>query len=447
MKYDPFGPWSRNRKIRWILLAAIIGLFFGPGLLYQLHPPHEDNLNDFFQDWSAARNVATGLPAYEYMDVAAKRHLGITLPDRSQLFWYIGVHPPTSILLFLPFQGLDYWQANQVWNLLSLAALAVSLALVIRGLGIHFPPWSLLPTVALLLVCNPLQQQIMEGQFNLVLLLLVVSAWQAERSGKPILAGSLLALATAIKLFPGFLFLYFVIRRQWRALIAGVVAFALLTLLTAAIVGVDAYRYFLTVSMGDAAYAGATWLNASLRGFWLKLFDPNEHQGHLLPLFRSPLLATLGTLLSWGAILAYLLPTLWRAKTVEERDLAFGLTITAMLLISPTTWDHYFLLLLLPLATVWIHLPARPQSRYPFLAIIAALWAPGLTLIDLFIPEGYYQGQAQPLHTLTLFSFQCYALLGLFVLGWQASRRLALTPKLPDQPETSSPPARKQKLP
>ena len=57
----------------------------------------------------------------------------------------MNVHPPTSVLQAIPLQGLNHWNAFWVWNLISLGPLAVSLWLVVRGLGINFLGWSLLP--------------------------------------------------------------------------------------------------------------------------------------------------------------------------------------------------------------------------------------------------------------------------------------------------------------
>src|SRR5207245_1686986 len=133
---------------------------------------------------------------------------------------------------------LDYPDAVLVWNLLSLAALVLSLWLVCRALRISAPAWSVFPAITLMLLCNPLRQTVYLGQFNLILLVVCIGVWSAARSEKQWLAGTLLGLATAIKLFPGFLFVYFVLRRQWKVVGAGVAAFVVLTLVTVACLGI-----------------------------------------------------------------------------------------------------------------------------------------------------------------------------------------------------------------
>ena len=97
-----------------------------------------------------------------------------------------------------------------------------------------------------------------------------------------------------------------------------------------------------------------------------------------------------------------------------------------MLLVSPITWDHYFLLLLLPLALLWKNLPSSAPGRWTFLVILALMWCsrwriqrlPDLLLgRDFAMPSG-------PVYTLTVVSAHFYALAGLFGLVFLTLRRL-----------------------
>src|SRR5262249_40282699 len=139
------------------------------------------------------------------------------------------------------------------------------------------------------------------------------------------------------------------------------------------------------------------------------------------PLWNSHLLARAGGLLSCGAVVALLAWTIWRSQTPARLDLAFGLALTAMLLVSPICWDHYFLLLLLPWVLVWRGLRRSALARGLFLLLSIAFWAPLDDLYMVAIPVTEDHGRLvwdapAPWQTLTVLSFQCYALLGLFVL-------------------------------
>src|SRR5205085_11695577 len=107
----------------------------------------------------------------------------------------------------------------------SFLALGISLGLILRELSIGFSLWAVLPLTALLVTCFPLLDQLFHGQLNLVLLLLIVGAWTLERSGRPGWAGVLLGVATALKVFPGLLVLYYALRGQRRAVLTAAIPF------------------------------------------------------------------------------------------------------------------------------------------------------------------------------------------------------------------------------
>jgi len=384
---------------------------------------------DFFQEWSSGRFYFDGLPIYSDLRLSLERYLGFNVrgPGEKQVYAVIEVnaHPPTSVLLTLPLALLPYSDAVLVWNLISLAALFASLWLIQRQLRIPLALWSIFPFLVLALLFGPLRQQVNQGQLNLVLLLLLTGAWAAQRSDRPNLAGTLVGAAAAIKLFPAFLFLYFALRRQGKALLAGGLSFLLLTAVTAAVLGPDAYTSYVREVLPKVAVFRSSWINASLPGLWTKLFDPATEHEQVAPLWRSTVFAQAGSLLSCGLIVLLLLPLIRRARTQAERDRVFALSLIAMLLVSPLTWDHYFLLLLVPLAVVWTQLPPANLYRLSFLLVLALLGVEPVFLCNQLIPEGYRRTVASPAQTLSVLSLQCYTLLGLFALVAALNRREA----------------------
>src|SRR5262249_31210816 len=124
--------------------------------------------------------------------------------------------------------------------------------------------------------CHPLRAQLSQGQLNLVLVALITGAWAADRSARPGLAGILLGLATAIKLVPGFLLVYYAARGRWRVVLAGVGAFAVSTAVTILVVGLPAYASFVHEVLPHVGklYSDA-WINVSLSGLCHKLFAAN----------------------------------------------------------------------------------------------------------------------------------------------------------------------------
>lgn len=416
MPWDPLGEWPNERRWIWATVAAWVCFFQGPIFINNLQAP-DDWVPDFFQEYASARNYFEGLPIYTDQRVTMERYgAAPTAPDK--LVVLVNAHPPTSVLLAIPFARLDFDTAFLLWNLASLAALAVSLWIVLHQLRIPFSSWSMFPLVTLLLLCHPFLEQLRHGQLNLVLLLLLTTTWAAERSGRPWLAGTLLGWATAIKLFPGFLLLYYAWRRQWQVVAAGLIALAALTGLTAAVLGIKTYRAYIQDVLPEVQWFRVGWSNASLTGYWSRLLDPapgkDLHLWRAEPLWYSPVLAWAASWLSATAVVAVLAWAVRRARTRSDDGLAFGLAVTAMLLVSPITWEHYFVLLLVPLAVIWLRLPPSWQARGLFVAIVFALWLKPSWVWRTFHLEGRV---ATPLQSVGILSYQCYALLGLFALG------------------------------
>jgi hypothetical protein len=428
--------------VLWAGLAGLSVWWHGRAFLHAFRPP-DDRFMDFMQEWVSARNLLAGLPVYMDQKESLFLHTGARAVRSLGLFMQYNAHPPPSIWLAVPFARLDYPSAHLAWDLVMCLTLPVTLALlgvrlgrqgdepdadrmgtcgVFAGLaGLRFSPWVLLPAVALLLVCNPFFVQVLQGQLDLVLLLLIVAAWALDRAGRPWLAGAAVATAAAVKLFPGFLFLYFLLRRDWRALLSGALTFAALSGVTALFMGLDAYRTYAGVVVPGLEKWQSSWINDSFLGFWSRLLAPRA-ESQALPLMTAPRLCLALVALCDLVVLLLLGRLIWRARTRADCDRAFALSVTAMLLVSPITWEHYFLLLLLPVAWLWLHLPAEGPARWAFRAAVFVLWLPpswffALVLGRHALSDWMSMPAAAPWQTLTAISLPFYALLTLFVLG------------------------------
>jgi alpha-1,2-mannosyltransferase len=413
--------WRRKAHWLWALLGLAVCAALGASFVRTLRPA-PDQVLDFFQEWASARNYREGLPVYADQSVSGGRYISPEAGERMAL--HFNAHPPPSVLLALPLAGLAYPDAFLVWNLLSLAAFAASLAIVAWQLRIPVAPWMVPPALALLLVCAPFREQVLHGQLNLVLLLLLVGAWAAERSGRPALAGALVGAAAAVKVFPGFFILYFALRRQWRAAAAAVASLAALTLLALALFGTEAYRDYFDKGMPAAAACRGDWLNCSLAGFWSRLLGPSNDA----KIADSPAAALALTALSALLLLAVLVPRVVRAASREQTDLAFGSWCVAMLLVSPIAWNHYLLLLLIPVALLWRDLPGEGWSRWAFRGVLVLLWLNPIWLDTLFTADRWPNGRSPLPQLLLVVALPNYALLGLFLLTLYALRGAGAQP-------------------
>lgn len=402
----------RVSQIVWVLLGVLVCLWQGPSLWRELAPPRY-SLVDFFQEWASARNYWTGLPLYTNQRESLPIHLGLDPPTDAPFFIELNAHPPTSILIALPFGLLDYPAAVLAWNLMSLLALGASLLVIARGLGFRLTPSVIFSTIGLLLVCAPFHQQVSLGQLNLVLLFLFTVTWWADRSDHPYLAGIPVGLATALALFPGFLLVYFAIRRKGRALGAGVASLLSVTALTLLVFGWETFQTYIGHVMPIVAQDGRfVWRNASLASFLAKLF------------VASPAIAGPATCAAILVILGIYGILLWRVREGRAGDLAFGWTLITMLVLSPTTWDHRFLLLILPVAILAANLPSTARwERWLLVGMVLLMCLNPQWYYGAFLPSVRYSERVGPWQVLLVVGLPFYALLGLFLLGAQALRR------------------------
>jgi hypothetical protein len=420
MLWDPLRVWTGERHWVWATLAVWIGLFLTPRFIESFRPERwnlSGRLPDFFQEWSSARSYADGFPIYGGLTDAAKRYVGGDV-DPSRRLISFNAHPPTSVLLGLPLARLDFDTAFLAWNLASLPMLALSLRLVARGLKIPLDAWSVFPATVLILLCDPLYEQILQGQLNLVLLVLLSGAWAAERSGRPRLAGALLGAATAIKIFPVFLLAYFALRRQWQVVASGIVSLGVHTGLTVAVFGLETYRSYSRLVLPEIYWFRVCWGNNSAAGFWYRLFDPAPWKERTFslsePLWPSPALASAG---HWGSVLVLVVISalsVRRSRSRGDDDRAFGLAITTMLLVTPICWDHYLVLLLIPLAVCWRDIKRAAPVGWVFGLVTLAIWSDPALVWRLAAGGDRVAGPGQ---NLTVLSYKFYALLVLFGLS------------------------------
>ena len=346
----------------------------------------------------------------------------------------VNAHPPTSILLILPLGKQPYGQAYFLWNLFSIGALLISCGLILREL--KYSAWASVPLAALIITSNSLAQQVNQGQLNLVLLLMLTLAWMAWRRDRWVAAGAVVGVMAAIKIFPGFLLVYFLARKKWSGAAAVAGGFCVATAVTGAVLGWECYWNYAVAVAPSLGVFRDYWPNASIVGFWTKLFDPQS--GHVTPLADLPWLGRVGAAISIGVITAAVGWKANRARTLAHADLAWCAAICGMLLASPITWDHYFLLLIPCLLIQWRY--AGPSAKATLCALcIGLLTVYPKWIWDVWIPGdgelAYGPGQATsiatPLQAATLLAYQCYLLVGWFILAARSEKPAA--PALGDE--------------
>ena len=424
---------SPGERLFWLLAFLIAAFLFTTGMKAAMKPP-EGAIFDFFKEWAAVRNWQSEMPIYTPQRDAIQKHLRLDLATEDGFFDPYNTHPPTANLFAIPFEGMTYRNAHLAWNAASLFLLGISLIWIARELCVTIDGTILLAAATLLLASDPLKQSLIQGQPNLLMGFLIVAAWRADRRGKSWMSGACLAIAAAIKLYPAYLFLYPLARRDWKAIAGGAIAGTAITAVTAGVFGVTAYRDYVQTVLPDLRNVTNNWGNSSLLAFWERLLgDPVKT---VRPAVTSPLALKACVWMSWLAVTTFAGWRSLRAKSRSDKDAAFGIVVLAMLLMSPTAWHHYFVLAAIPVC-VALQLSHRGswQRLAAWLALVAITLTPRLIWALLVRreslsgqSEGFWENACEiavPWQSLTALSYQMYALLLLMAVLWRCTRREA----------------------
>jgi hypothetical protein len=285
----------------------------------------------------------------------------------------IGLVPitPFSTLFMWPLTGLSPLAAKHLWILANLALL-LPLAWLLRSItGLSY-----LHIALLFALCFPIHRNLLYGQFYIVLLFLIAAACWAYQRGLAVRAGALVAIAVACKVFPILLFVFFLRRGSWRAIVSGAITGALAIALSVAVFGWNLHRTYLLQVLpwslhgeGLPPYATASASISSVLHY-LFLAEPqwNPHPWHNSPLIYALLEPALQMLIFAPAVL------LIRRNDHTPRRIAleWSALITASLVISTSPASYNFVLLVLPLCVLAAMLLER--RWYGWLAILLMVY-------------------------------------------------------------------------
>lgn len=152
---------------------------------------------------------------------------------------YIPV-PPFSILFYLPLVFLKSITAKCIFNLVTLILFCFSLARVLKTLNINSWAVVFLPIVFF----GPLYNNIVQGQSYLLIVTLLIEAFIASEKNKPFLVAVLIGLCMCLKIFPGIILIYYLLKRQYKICLFTLLGCLVLMICTAFLVHWDVVIYY-----------------------------------------------------------------------------------------------------------------------------------------------------------------------------------------------------------
>ena len=330
---------------------------------------------DFYQYYAAGHNWSLGLDPYTNHpdDPRVLPHPRHT--DESVSGW---IYPPASLPVFAALAALPYDAARHAWFAITLGFLAAGIAVAAA-----VTPGRRLETVTacvLLTVCSyPLIYHIHQGQIDLVVGALAVSAFLLYPRWRGWPSAALLAAAILLKLTPALLLvvmvLYFrdvrFLAKTLACLVAGVAASLL------------------------AVSPGLYWAYVADILPRMSITDPSRYNQTLVRFWSGfPVMARVLTAFGYLAVLflAYVsgrngrgLPMADRVLEPQTEGRAILLfTLLMTLMFSPLAWQMAYAMTIVPVAVLLVAAPPR-----------TAPWAPvGLAVGAAFMSSKIYNVQA-----------------------------------------------------
>jgi hypothetical protein len=269
-------------------------------------------------------------------------------------------YPPLIYAAFSPFCRWRPERVKSAWFYLNCLLLIASVALLFFLKPAQALPWKLKgPAMALVLfycfLFSPVNENLFRGQVNILLLFfLALTVFFYDRRWSAA-AGAALGAAAAVKILPGFLFLAFFIRKDYRAIIWGLLAILFLYLAVVAAFGPGVIDSYLSNrdSSYSSLYSNVHPFNKSIPAMLTRLFSRGPSWR---PLIDAPFLVFPITILLSAFVLAASVGLgLVLARQIEDGPAAGTLTILlfsqALFLLSPLVFAHHMVtsLMLLPM--------------------------------------------------------------------------------------------------
>jgi len=255
--------------------------------------------------------------------------------------------PPTFVMCFVPLTLLAPRAGFYVWTAINALAFLLALVLLFRwtsGLARD----ATLAIAALAILFPPVLDHLVWGQNKMLVLLMFVLMLRWMERGKEAAAGLILACATLLRAFPLLLVGYLILMRRWRAVAYTIAGLAVGGLVTMALVGMSrSFSFLLAPGYLTEQWAQALPSNIALGPSVLRMF---------WYFFGAPL----GPALQWAArvtsltaeiaLLAFTVKaTVARPSSDDPDGRVFILWIITAILVSPTSWVYYLVLLAIPM--------------------------------------------------------------------------------------------------
>ena len=333
-------------------LIVFLGILKLRILILWLGFPNTYNDRDILQEYLMGKALINGVNPYLTSSELVLKFIGV-LP----YYPHPAPYPPFVILLSIPLALINVNKFVTVWFIIELAFLAAIVSMLtilwkgrldwIRAVFLFF----------ILLAWDSVVSDLFWGQLSILITALLLAALLALKNNHKYLAGVIIGFTLAIKLITWPLVVYLLLKKDWRTAISSCLTALGLNLVALCVVGIGPFMdYYLRVSTQVIKVWHGYMVNFSLWSIGYRLFE-GMGSPIMKDLFRVPPIINLpwvSPLVSIGLVVGFLLFGLVCAIRSIELETAFSILVCVIIVISPVSWDHYYVMIIIGV-TVMLH--------------------------------------------------------------------------------------------
>jgi len=261
--------------------------------------------------------------------------------------------PPFSLLFYLPFTFLKLSIAKLVFNLFSLFIFCFSLNRLIRELKFFNVWFYFLPLIFL----QPLFSNFHHGQTYLLVTALLFEFYIAFNKHKNVRIGWIITLLFALKIFPAFIAIMLIFKKEWKAIRWILIFSTLLGFTCYFTIGFETLNYYylkvLPRLVSNDITAPFYFFNQSFYTFLLNAFVQHPFL-NLSPIINAPIIAVVIQLLFYALVFSFYM------KIVLGQNLFISFFVTLLVLFLLNKYSTvYGLIVLFPFIFLFKDLPAK----------------------------------------------------------------------------------------
>ena len=329
------GQFITFLKITIILLGITFYLYYG---VYKILYVNFSSAGiDFSSGYYAAQDFAKGHNVY----------------GRDYNHWYL----PLDLLLFSIFDTISLHQAILIWLIVSQLLALLSFCLLYKSGSKTNPLNSVVAITSSLCLSMPLYQNIVSGNINILIFAGMCLTYYLIFSGRTKWIPIVIALLTAVKIYPAFLMSTFVRTRNYNVLKMFFLFSVLILLLSIYIFGLKMHYSFLTNLPNLSNYVGK--YHCLSLSFVMGLVLHREHANII---FVSNLLFCVGLLILWWKSAQR---SCGREFSTSSTIVDLSILTVILVMVLPSSWLFYhslFIPVFYFIILIWLQ--DRKQLRF-----------------------------------------------------------------------------------